>query len=219
MRALGDAGAIVPSALRSHFHLLHSYTLAKRLIQHNEHHGAARLLLRIARRIAAFPVHAVPILTSVVIACQRAELGGPAFRYASLLVTDAAYRQQLDPQLRRKFETIVRRGAGVGAGSSTDQEEEEEEDESSCPSMCIASGRYMSSHAEEAAESAEEAWCICPNSRMPALLLEYRRFLEAEAAVAPEGIATDPVCGQPIHKADLVRVSAADVLKALRGRG
>jgi hypothetical protein len=151
----------------------------------------------------------VPILTSVVIECQRAELAGSAFKYALLLVTDPAYQQELDPQLRRKFETIVRRGVGVVAeGGET--EEVDGSIDGRCLPMCLASGRYMSARAGTA--EVEDAWCICPNSHMPALLLEYRRFIDAEAAAAPDGTATDPVCGKPIHKADLVRVAATDVL-------
>lgn len=217
IQALEDAGARVPGPLRGHFHLLHAYALAKRLIQHDDHRGAARLLLRAARRIAAFPAHPVPILTSVVIECQRAGLVGPAFEYASLLVTNPAYRESLDPQVRRKFETIVRRGAGVGGGTEQErgeEKDEEQDDAAASRPMCIASGRFMAKRSEGgSAGEAEQPWCVCPNSRMPALLMEYRRFIDAEAVIAPDGVATDPVCGQFIRKAELVRVSAAEIIK------
>lgn len=217
IRALEDAGASVPGPLRGHFYLLHAYALAKRLIQHDDHRSAARLLLRVARRIAAFPAHPVPILTSAVIECQRAGLAGPAFQYASLLVTDPAYREGLDPQVRRKFETIVRRGFGVAAEQEPEDEKDDghdDDDAAASRPMCIASGRFMGQRSEEASTGeAGQAWCVCPNSRMPALLMEYRRFIDAEAAVAPDGVAMDPVCGEPIRKADLVRMSAAEVLK------
>lgn len=216
IRALEGAGASASSAtLLGPFHLLHSYMLAKRLIHHNDHRGAARLLLRVARRIARFPAHAVPILTSAVIESQRAELPAPAFQYVSLLVTDPTYRQELDPQLRRKFETIVRRGVGAGGKEEDEEEEEDKEDDGAAGPvpMCIASGRYMTAKGAEAADGIEEAWCICPNSGMPALLVAYRRFIDAEAALAADGVARDPVCTQSIRKADLVRISAADILQ------
>lgn len=157
----------------------------------------------------------------MVIECQRAagDGDGPtaeqqqqqrdaaaAFRYASLLVTDPTYREALDPSLRRKFETIVRRGVSGGGGGDAGGEEEKEDDESAAAAvMCIASGRFMQQEGDGVEEMAPPAaWCRCPNSRMPALLREYRRFIDVDAALAPDGTATDPVCGQPIRKADLV---------------
>lgn len=146
-------------------------------------------------------------------------MAGPAFEYASLLVTNPAYRESLDPQVRRKFETIVRRGAGVGGGTEQERREEKDEEQDDAAAaasrpMCIASGRFMAERSEDgSAGEAEQAWCVCPNSRMPALLMEFRRFIDAEIAIAPDGVATDPVCGQPIRKADLVRVSATEILK------
>merc|ERR1719213_853443 len=52
--------------------ILHSYVLVKRLVKIGDHSNAALMLLRVAKNIQQFPAHIVPILTSVVIECQRA---------------------------------------------------------------------------------------------------------------------------------------------------
>ena len=70
-------GAATP-ALLSTLHLLHSYLLVRTLVRQGDHLAAARLLLRVAEGIEAFPKHVVPILTSAVIECHRAALHGPA---------------------------------------------------------------------------------------------------------------------------------------------
>ena len=41
-------------------------------------------------------------------------------------------------------------------------------------------------------------WCICPNSRMPALYSKYLKYLETEK--------TDPVCGKPIDERMLEKI-------------
>merc|ERR1711988_1607974 len=170
----------VPQALRRPFVLLHSYMLVKKLVKQGDHHGASRMLLRVAKNISKFPSHVVPILTSTVIECQRAGLRASAYEYASMLMRQE-YRSQIEPKFKRKIEAIVRRP----------NREEEPEPQSPCPiskqmipitqlecpttkdaiPMCIVSGRHMEA----------EDWCICPNSNMPALLSQYVEYLEAES--------------------------------------
>ncbi len=53
--------------------------LAKLLVHRDDHEGAARMLIRVAKGITEFPSHVVPILTSTVIECQRAGLKKSAF--------------------------------------------------------------------------------------------------------------------------------------------
>ncbi len=48
--------------------------------------GAPPAVSRQARNISKFPKHIVPILTSTVIECHRANLKKTAFEYASMLM-------------------------------------------------------------------------------------------------------------------------------------
>merc|ERR1712182_112231 len=64
----------VPADLSRQLMLLHSYTLVKRFVKLQDHMSAAKLLCRVSESIRSFPSHAVPILTSTVIECQRAGL-------------------------------------------------------------------------------------------------------------------------------------------------
>lgn len=63
-RRLQEAGSPVSRTLSRMLMLLHSYVLVKKLVKKNDHAGAARMLLRVAKNISRFPTHVVPILTS-----------------------------------------------------------------------------------------------------------------------------------------------------------
>merc|ERR1719213_792318 len=65
--------------------ILHSYVLVKRLVKVGNHHVAALMLLRVAKNIQQFPAHIVPILTSVVIECQK-NLKTSAYQFACILM-------------------------------------------------------------------------------------------------------------------------------------
>merc|ERR1711998_795847 len=186
----------VPQALRKALLLLHSYILVKKLVKQGNHHGASRMLLRVAKNISKFPSHVVPILTSTVIECQRAGLKESAYEYATMLMRPE-YRQQIEPKFKRKIEAIVRR-------PNRDQQDEPlspcpisgqeiPETELICPTTkddipyCIVTGKHM----------VLDDWCICPNSRMPALFSEYVKYLEVESV--------DPMCGKPVRAQDLVK--------------
>ena len=186
IRQLEDQKAHVPQSLRASFVILHSYILVKILVKHEDHEGAARMLLRVAKNISRFPSHTVRILTSVVIECQRAGLKSSAYDYATMLVMNADYRQELDAKFKRKIEAIVRRP----------NKEELAEPLSPCPiskmlipltelecpttkdalPMCIITGRHMEA----------ENWCTCPNSRMPALYTEYVKYIDLEMAAGEQ---------------------------------
>jgi WD repeat-containing protein 19 len=187
----------VPQALRKALLLLHSYILVKKLVKQANHQGASRMLLRVAKNISKFPSHVVPILTSTVIECQRAGLKESAYEYATMLMRPE-YRQQIEPKFKRKIEAIVRRP----------NREQTDEPLSACPisgqmipetelicpttkddiPYCIVTGKHM----------VLDDWCICPNSRMPALYSEYCKYLDIEQV--------DPLCGKPVRKQDLVKV-------------
>merc|ERR1719443_940742 len=97
--------------------ILHSYVLVKRLVKVS-HHNAALMLLRVAKNIQQFPAHIVPILTSVVIECQRASMKNQAYQFACMLMRPE-YRQQISEQYKKKIENIVRKP------TNTENEKEE----------------------------------------------------------------------------------------------
>ncbi len=66
------------------------------------------MLLRVANNIQQFPEHIVPILTSVVIECQRAKLFEESHTYAVMLMRPE-YRSSITEQYKRKIEAIVRK--------------------------------------------------------------------------------------------------------------
>jgi len=175
----------VPSQLRLSFVLLHSYTLVKSFVRRGDHEGAARLLLRIAQNLSKFPMHAVQILTSTVVECQRAGLKASAYEYAVMLMRPE-YRPNIDVNLKRKIEAIVRRrytqGDEVGERTSPCPLSGQEIPimQLDCPTtrdalpMCIVTGRHM----------VLDDWCFCPNSKLPALYSEYIRYIQDEVAAS-----------------------------------
>ena len=82
--------------------------LVKTRVKLQDHLGAAWLLVRVARNISKFPKHVVPILTSTVIECQRAELRKTAHEYATMLM-HPDYRSKIAEEYKRKIENIVRK--------------------------------------------------------------------------------------------------------------
>ncbi|CAD7950767.1 unnamed protein product, partial [Amoebophrya sp. A25] len=96
--------------------LLHSYVIVKRIVKLGDHHNAATMLLRAGSNIEQFPEHVVPILTSVVIECQRAGLKQEAYTYAAMLMRPE-YRTQISEQYKRKIETIVRKKQSADEGA------------------------------------------------------------------------------------------------------
>jgi len=69
----------LPHELWRRLMILHSYVIVKRLVKAGDHVNAAQMLLRVAKNIQQFPAHIVPILTSVVIECQRAKMSTEAY--------------------------------------------------------------------------------------------------------------------------------------------
>eukprot|EP01041_Mallomonas_annulata_P000695 gene695-1331_t len=242
VRQLEDAGVKVSLQLRSHFVLLHSYTLVKRLVKSGDHSGAARMLLRVAQSVSKFPQHVVPILTSTVIECQRAGLKASSYEYAVMLMRPEHRSKFDDVNLRRKIEAIVRR-----KGSNTDDSQEEM---SPCPissemvpwstlecpttrdaiPMCVVTGRHM----------VINDWCFCPVSRFPALYSEYLIYIDSASSISasasqedfkekesePESKsssrsrktqgALDPVMGKPVQREDLRKVPADEAMKYIQ---
>lgn len=175
-----DAHSIkVPQDLRRQLLLLHSYILVKKLVKLGDHDSAARMLVRVAKSISKFPSHVVPILTSTVIECQRANLKRSAFEYAALMMRPE-YRQHIEPRFKQKIEALIRRPS---------KEEAEEEltpcpycsnplpaTDLDCPSCknnlpyCIVTGRHMLT----------ADWTNCPACKFPALCTMFKTYVTAE---------------------------------------
>merc|ERR1712176_522032 len=98
----------IPQDLWRRLMTLHSYVIVKRLVKGGDHTNAAVMLLRVAKDIQQFPMHIVPILTSVVIECQRAKMITEAYQYACILMRPE-YRSQISDQYKKKIENIVRK--------------------------------------------------------------------------------------------------------------
>jgi len=108
----------IPLDLYKKMVLLHSYVIVKRIVKRGEHYTAAQLLLRVANDIHQFPEHTVPILTSVVVECQRAQLKKEAFANATLLMKPE-YRTSIADPYKRKIEAIVRKKQDPGTENVT----------------------------------------------------------------------------------------------------
>ncbi|KAL7750123.1 WD repeat-containing protein 19 [Sorochytrium milnesiophthora] len=97
----------VPMQLENMLMLLHSYILVKAVVKSGDHYRGARLLIRISNNISKFPTHAIQILTSTVIECQRAGLKRSAFEFAAILMRPEN-RGRVDAKHKRKIEAIIR---------------------------------------------------------------------------------------------------------------
>lgn len=160
--------------------LIHSFTLAKRLVKMNDHVGAARMLIRVATNISQFPQNNVNILTSCVAECTKANLKQAAFNWACILVRPEN-REQIPTAFQKKVEAIARKPV-----KSEDEPEglspcpyckfEIPDTRLECPScknnipFCIASGKHM----------VLKEWSCCPACKMSANYQELKRVLENE---------------------------------------
>ena len=238
IRKLEEDNIRVPLQLRTQFVLLHSYLLMKRLIKSGDHAGAARMLLRVSESVSKFPQHLVPILTTTVVECQRAGLKASSYEYAVMLMRPE-HRPNIDPNLKRKIEAIVRRRA-----TNTEDVTEDlslcpisnqliAESNLTCPTtrdalpMCIITGRHM----------VKDDWCFCPNSQFPALYSEYVQYIESEYKTAlkaasgqdnddegkfnspskrAQAVAMDPILGQNISISDLTKSTPEEAVKYIQ---
>ena len=144
---------------------------------------------------------------------MKAGLKASAYEYAVTLMRPEHRSKIENDDIKRKIEAIVRR--------SKSEKEEAEEEKTTCPisnqpiaatdlecpttrdaiPMCIITGRHM----------LLDDWCFCPNSKYPATLSAYKRFISGEG----EG-AVDPVLGNPIASGDLSLVSAEEATKYIK---
>jgi len=193
-----DSGNIpVPRELEETLMLLHSYILVKVLVKQGDHEAAARMLIRAAKNISKFPKHLVPILTSTVIECQRANLKKTSFEYASMLMRPE-YRPQIAEAYKKKIESIVRKPT----------KQEDDEPVTPCPycamkspcstldcpqcknhvPYCIATGLRMVAN----------DWTHCPSCHFPALFSKFKALIDSEGAC--------PMCEEQIQAASIHKV-------------
>merc|ERR1719163_871061 len=190
----------VPADLSRQLMLLHSYTLVKRFVKLQDHLSAAKLLCRVSDSIRSFPSHAVPILTSTVIECQRAGLKGSAYTFACQLMTPQ-YRQDIQEQYKKKIEQVVRK-----SGSRENEVEvvnvpclfcgaEDEDTKLKCENClsiipyCIVSGLRM----------LKDDFTCCPHCMFPA---RYSVFLQLVREGEP-----CPMCSTPVDLKDLKKLA------------
>ncbi|KAL8576385.1 hypothetical protein ACOMHN_048952 [Nucella lapillus] len=181
----------VPSEMATNLLLLHSYILVKIHVKKGDHLKGARMLIRVANNISKFPSHIVPILTSTVIECHRANLKNSSFSFAAMLMRPE-YRNNIDAKYKKKIEMIVRK---------PDKAEEEEpltpcpvcsfqlaETELMCPGCknqlpyCLVTGRHV----------VREDLAACPGCDFPAIQSEFVRLLETEGMC--------PMCNEKVTK-------------------
>ncbi|KAL1115932.1 hypothetical protein AAG570_005427 [Ranatra chinensis] len=175
---LNDVGLPIAGELMSLLGLLHSYRLVRLHVRRNDHYKAARMLLRVADNISKFPAHVVPILTSTVIECHKADLKASAFHYAAMLMRPE-YKSKVDPKYVKKLEGVVRRPP---RGADNKLAVDRAEATSPCPCcdydlresqlvciqcsntipFCIATGRHI----------VRDDFTVCPNCQFPAIRSE-----------------------------------------------
>merc|ERR1711865_703945 len=132
-----------------------------------DHMNAALMLLRVAANIKQFPAHIVPILTSVVIECQRAKLHSDAYKYACEMMRPE-HRPQIPDAHKKKIENIVRKPATDEDAIETTApcmycEFNMVESQLDCPNcknispFCVVTGKRM----------LKTDWSYCPGRKFP----------------------------------------------------
>lgn len=195
-RDLQAQGMSVPSDLSRQLVLLHSYTLVKRFVKAGDHLSAAKMLCRVAESIRSFPSHAVPILTSTVIECQRANLKGSAYTFACELMKPN-YRTEIKDEYKKKIEQVVRK-----TGTKVDEVEptmvpcmycgkEGPETQLKCDAClaiipyCIVTGLRM----------LKDDFSMCDKCNFPARYTPFRALVNEEGAC--------PMCAAEYKVADI----------------
>ncbi|KAK9508924.1 hypothetical protein O3M35_006365 [Rhynocoris fuscipes] len=198
---LHDNGLPIIIELMSLLTLLHSYRLVRLHVKLGNHYIAARMLLRVSDNVSKFPAHIVPILTSTVIECHRADLKGAAFNYAAMLMKPE-YKSKIEDKYVKKLEGVVRRPPkGPDNKIVVDPPEEMSpcpycdfslaDSQLTCPQcsnnipFCIATGRHV----------VKDDFTVCPNCQFPAIKSELIKILETCERC--------PMCSEKISPEDL----------------
>merc|ERR1719353_266187 len=190
----------LPHELWRRLMILHSYVIVKRLVKIGDHVNAAQMLLRVAKNIQQFPAHVVPILTSVVIECQRAKMSTEAYQYACTLMKPEN-RQTISEQYKKKIENIVRKPLADDAKELGEVQTpcmycnfQLNDSQLECPNcknispFCIVTGMRM----------LRDDWTYCTSCLFPARRVAFAACLQS--------VETCPMCDAPQKLADLPSV-------------
>lgn len=198
----------LPQELWRRLMILHSYVIVKRLVKAGDHATAAQMLLRVAKNIHQFPVHIVPILTSVVIECQRAKMTTEAYQYSCMLMRPE-YRPQVSEQYKKKIENIVRKPCADAEGAAHDTQsacmycggnmDDAQLDCTMCKNIspfCIVTGMRM----------LRDDWTYCPSCNFPAKRSAFTAALQTSDQCT--------MCEERIKPGDLPMVTDPSALIA-----
>ncbi|XP_057660350.1 WD repeat-containing protein 19 [Diorhabda carinulata] len=195
----------IPFEMYTNLMLLHSYILVKLHVKRGQHLNAARMLIRVADNISKFPSHVVPILTSTVIECHRANLRQVAYKYATTLM-NPEYRKNIDPKYSKKIEAVIRKPSKGNKDGETVMDPNEPltpcpycenmlpETETTCHScknnipFCIATGRHI----------IKADLTACPECDFPAILNEFSQLIDTDAKC--------PMCSASVNPTRLQKI-------------
>lgn len=190
----------LPQELWRRLMTLHSYVIVKKLVKASDHVSAAIMLVRVAKNIQQFPAHIAPILTSVVIECQRAKMTAESYQYACILMKPE-YRPQVSEQYKKKIENIVRKPPPDAEKESNEANlpcmycsftfPESQLDCLNCKNIspfCIATGMRM----------LKEDWSNCPHCNFPARRGSFIATLQISEQC--------PMCDQAVKAEDIPSV-------------
>jgi WD repeat-containing protein 19 len=190
--------------------VLHSYTLAKKMIVTKQHMKAARNLLKVANNISMFEKDASKILTTVVIECSESGLNKSASNFAINLMSDN-YRHLIPEAYKGRIEKISRKAYKM--------DEEPHQTTSPCPfcsydvydynldcrncnniiPFCIASGRHLTKDITQ-----------CPSCKFPGIMSEFTSYLTSSQDK------TCPMCDEGVDYQLLEKV--LDIQNYLKSR-
>jgi WD repeat-containing protein 19 len=189
---LKGQGLALPQELWRRLMTLHSYAIVPRIVKTGDHRVTALMLLRVSKNIQQFPAHIVPILTSVVIECQRAKMTTEAYEKACILMRPE-YRTSIADQYKKKIENIVRRPLADDAKEAVEVNTpciycgfHLPESQLDCPQcknispFCIASGMRMT----------KDDWTYCPKCLFPASRTAFIAALQTAEIC--------PMCSEPV---------------------
>lgn len=189
----------VGNDLRRILLLVHSYLIVKHLISAlGDMENATRMLLRVTRNIAKFPLHAATIITTTILQCIKGDFKASAYELACLMIQNEQWRGQMNEKHKKKIESLVRK--------RNEERSDPPEAMTPCPfcaapvaettmdcgacknalPFCVVTGKHMTT----------ADWSQCPSCKFPALFGPFSKLLLdtpqcplCEAAVNPNDIA------------------------------
>lgn len=99
--------------LLSALHLLHCYKLAKLNLKLEKLEQSCELLCKVSNNINKFPKHAAQILSTTILECLKLGYKSQAIGFATVLLQNNVYLDQLDSKFKKKIETLIRKSASI----------------------------------------------------------------------------------------------------------